>query len=92
MSDDTTAGGSEKLALYHYDGCFFCSRVRRVIDELGLQVELRNIHANAEHMNDLRAARGGRRTVPVLRVMRADGDEWIPESEDIVDWLRARTR
>lgn len=83
---------NEKLALYHYDGCFFCARVRRVIDELGLDVELRNIHADRAHMSDLMAARGGRRTVPVLCVMRDDGDEWIPESADIVEWLRARPR
>jgi glutaredoxin 2 len=91
VSQDDTPGGPARLALYYYDGCFFCYRVRRVIDQLGVEVELRNIHTDRQHMSELMAARGGRRTVPVLRVMHADGDEWIPESADIVDWLRARS-
>jgi glutaredoxin 2 len=35
----------------------------------------------------------GRRTVPVLRIEHDDGRvEWMPESADIVDYLRERFR
>ena len=79
----------ETLALYHFDGCPFCMRVRRVIDELGVDVELRNIFEDPEHLQALRDARG-RTTVPVLRITSADGTErWMPESADIARYLQA---
>ncbi len=79
----------DRLALYHFDGCPYCSRVRRVIDELGIDVELRDIFENHTYLEELREARG-RRTVPVLRIMVAGGDErWMPESADIVRYLEA---
>ncbi|NOQ85144.1 MAG: hypothetical protein GQ551_14145 [Myxococcales bacterium] len=80
---------TDRLALYHFDSCPFCMRVRRVIDELGLDVELRNIYEDKTHLEELREARG-RTTVPVLRIMGADGeDRWMPESADIVRYLQA---
>jgi glutathione S-transferase len=63
-------------------------RVRSVIDELGLDVELRDIYGNTKHLDELREARG-RTTVPVLRITGADGeDRWMPESTDIVRYLQ----
>lgn len=82
------AGDRDRLALYHFDGCWYCSRVRRAIDKLGIDVEMRNIFDDPAHMDDLIAARG-RRTVPVLRITAPDGEErWLPESADIVRYLR----
>ena len=80
---------SDRLALYHFEACPFCARVRRVVDELGIEVELRDIHADRSSLEELRQARG-RTTVPVLRITSADGEErWMPESADIVRYLRA---
>lgn len=79
----------DRLALYHFDGCPFCTRVRRAIDGLGIDVELRNIYENPDFLRELREARG-RTTVPVLRITSADGEErWMPESADIVRYLEA---
>jgi glutaredoxin len=79
----------DRLALYYIDGCPFCIRVRRAIDELGVDVELRNIYEDPSYLEELREARG-RTTVPVLRVTTADGnDRWMPESADIVRYLQA---
>jgi glutaredoxin len=79
----------DRLALYHFDGCPFCTRVRRAIDGLGIDVELRNIYENPDFLRELREARG-RATVPVLRITSADGEErWMPESADIVRYLEA---
>ena len=79
----------DKLALYHFDSCPFCLRVRRAIDILGLDVALRNIYEDRAYFDELREARG-RTTVPVLRITSPDGDErWMPESADIVRYLQA---
>lgn len=79
----------DHLALYYFDRCPFCVRVLRAIDTLGLNVELRNIYENRDYLDELREARG-RATVPVLRITSASGeDRWMPESADIVRYLRA---
>jgi glutaredoxin len=79
----------DRLALYYIDGCPFCVRVLRAIDTLGLDVQLRNIYENADHLTELREVRG-RTTVPVLRITSPDGeDRWMPESADIVRYLQA---
>ena len=77
----------DKLALYYFDSCPFCVRVRAAIERLGLDVELRNIHDDPERWDQLVAARG-RATVPVLKIDSADGSEhWMPESADIIRYL-----
>ncbi|MBW2212738.1 MAG: glutathione S-transferase N-terminal domain-containing protein, partial [Deltaproteobacteria bacterium] len=85
----TEEPNTDRLALYYIDGCPFCVRVRGVIGELGLDVELRNIYENSTRLEELREARG-RTTVPVLRITSADGeDRWMPESTDIIRYLQA---
>ena len=77
----------DKLALYHFSGCPFCSMVRANIERLGLDVELRDIFENARFRDELIEARG-RATVPVLRISSPNGEErWMPESRDIVAYL-----
>ncbi|MCS6857005.1 MAG: glutaredoxin family protein [Sandaracinaceae bacterium] len=80
---------ADDLILYHFEGCVYCHRVRRALDELGVEVELRDILKNPEYMRELVVARG-MRTVPVLRIRRPQGDEWMPESKDIIAYLRKR--
>lgn len=78
----------DTLALYYMDGCPYCNLVRAVIDELGVDVELRNIFEGTQHRDDLVEVRG-RATVPVLRITSPDGEErWMPESRDIASYLR----
>jgi glutaredoxin 2 len=77
------------LALYHYDSCRYCAKVRDALDRLGVEVELRDVLEEPEHMKALVGARG-RRTVPVLRIRKEGGDEWMPESDDIVRYLERR--
>lgn len=79
-----------KLALYHYETCYYCRVVRNAIDELALgdAVELRNVRENPDHRRELIDARG-RKTVPVLRIEDEDGRvTWMPESRIIVRFLR----
>ena len=75
------------LALYHYDGCSFCRIVRQAIDALGLDVELRNIHATSACLRELVEATG-RRSVPCLRIESEAGEvQWMHESRDIIGHL-----
>lgn len=77
-----------KLALYHYDSCPFCQIVHRAIEELQLAVELRNIHASSQVLNELVEATG-RRMVPCLRIESEEGDvQFMHESRDIVRFLQ----
>ena len=90
MPSETPA--EDKLALYYFDGCPFCSMVRSAIEKLGVEVELRDIFEDSQHHDDLIKARG-RATVPVLRITSPTGEErWMPESRDIVRYLEEMGR
>lgn len=77
---------TDDLALYHYETCPYCRKVREAIDRLGLDVEYRNTRKERQHRNDLEE-RGGRNQVPCLRIEREDGTEWMYESDDIIAFL-----
>ena len=86
MQDNSPPSASPFLALYVRDWCGYCSRVKRVLDRLELNIPLRNT-SDPEHRQVLLSARG-RLTVPVLRLTDADGkDTWMPESRDIMTYL-----
>jgi glutaredoxin len=81
------SAAQDKLALYYFNGCPFCSMVQSGIDRLGSDVELRNIFENSQYRDELINARG-RATVPVLRISSPNGEErWMPESRDILHYL-----
>jgi glutathione S-transferase len=83
--DAATAG----LALYHYPSCMYCARVRRAIERLRLNIELRDVMHDPARRRELIEG-GGRATVPCLRVDGADGTRWMYESADIVRYLVER--
>lgn len=78
------------LALYHFTVCPYCSKVRRALRRLSLNIELRNAATNAQHRAELLQG-GGKLQVPCLRVTGADEQsEWLYESDEIIAYLRAR--
>ncbi|MEE9281558.1 MAG: glutaredoxin [Myxococcota bacterium] len=79
-----------ELSLYHFWSCPFCDLVRRAIERLGLEVELRDIHGDPAHLQALVQATD-RSTVPCLRI-DGDSDEstWLHESADILKFLEDR--
>ena len=81
---------TENLKLYHYASCWFCAKVRRVIDELQLNIELRDILVDPENRQTL-VTHGGSSTVPCLKIEEPDGDvTWMYESTDICNYLVER--
>lgn len=85
--DELTA----RMALYHYDSCMFCARVRHVIAALTLKIGARDVLRDAKHRDALRAG-GGRTTVPCLRIDGVAGEPttWMYESSDIIRYLNER--
>ena len=82
-----SASSQPELQLYYRGFCFFCSRVKRTINQLELEVEGKDIWKDALALRELQQATG-RTTVPVLKIMSQDGEvTWMPESIDIVQYL-----
>jgi glutathione S-transferase len=75
------------LSLYEFEGCPYCQRVRQAMARLGLQIELRDIHAEPRYRQELVQATG-RGTVPCLRIDEGGGKvRWLHESLDIIAFL-----
>jgi glutathione S-transferase len=75
------------LALYHFDGCPYCERVRGAVRRLGLEIELRDVHAEPKWRQELIAATGTQ-MVPCLRIEQPGGAaRWLHESIDIIRYL-----
>ncbi len=78
-----------KMSLYYLPSCPYCQKVLQALGELGLDaIELRDKRAEPQYEEELQAATG-RTMVPCLRIEREGGDQWMHESDDIVDYLRA---
>jgi len=77
------------LALYHFDSCPYCERVRGALRRLDLDVELRDVQIEPRWRQDLIAATG-KPMVPCLRIEQAGGAaRWLHESLDIIRYLEA---
>ena len=82
-----TALSTKSLALYHFESCPFCARVRQAMEGIDAQIELRDIELDAGHREDLAQATG-RHTVPCLRIEDEEGGvTWMHESADIISYL-----
>lgn len=75
------------LALYHFDSCPYCERVRSALRRLDLEVELRDVEVYPKWRQELTAATG-RQMVPCLRIEQPGGGaRWLHESLDIIRYL-----
>ncbi len=75
--------GPHTLVLYKFDSCPYCRIVQRALDQLALNVEMRDTRTHPDHRRAL-YERTGRTQVPCLFI---DGEPMF-ESADIVDWLQ----
>ncbi len=75
------------LALYQFEACPFCVKVRRAMKRHALQIELRDAKNDPNHRDSLLQG-GGRVKVPCLRIEDASGEvRWLYESGDIINYL-----
>lgn len=74
-----------QLELYELPGCPYCAKVRRKLDDLGLDYESHEVPPGHGDRHEVREV-SGQTGVPVL-VDRAHGIEGLPESDDIVAYL-----
>ena len=75
------------LALYHFDSCPYCERVRGALRRLDLEIELRNVQNEPKWRQELVSATG-KQMVPCLRIEQAgDTARWLHESADIIRYL-----
>ncbi|MDD2700894.1 MAG: glutathione S-transferase N-terminal domain-containing protein [Sideroxydans sp.] len=79
-----------KLALYHFQTCPFCIKVRHEMGRLSLPITLRDAQHDAEHKEALLQG-GGKVQTPCLRITGDDGQvQWMYESGDIIRYLQQR--
>lgn len=88
MADPGIDTPAPALSLYHSQTCWFCARVRHAMEELGIELALRDVDREPERRAELTNG-GGKMQVPCLRMDGADGrTTWLYESADIIDYLR----
>ncbi|PSP47626.1 glutaredoxin [Halobacteriales archaeon QH_3_68_24] len=73
------------LELYELEGCPYCAKVTKKLDELGLEYESHMVPRSHSERTEVEAV-SGQTGVPVL-VDRDNGIEGMPESDDIVAYL-----
>ncbi|MBV1877751.1 MAG: glutathione S-transferase N-terminal domain-containing protein [Pseudomonadales bacterium] len=77
----------KSVALYHFAACPYCARTRKATNNLGLQIEKRDIRLDSQHRQDLLNG-GGKGQVPCLKIESKSGQvEWLYESENIIRYL-----
>ena len=78
------------LALYHYQACPFCVKVRRAMKRQSLKIETRDVKRSHSAREELLAG-GGDLKVPCLRIGEGErGVQWMYESKDIIGYLEGR--
>lgn len=73
------------LKLYELNGCPYCAKVKRKLDELGLEYESVMVPSSHSKRDEVKEV-SGQTGVPVL-VDEEHGVEGMPESDDIVKYL-----
>jgi len=76
------------LTLYHFQACPFCARTRAVMEDLGLNIEMRDIRSVPDFKIEL-LEQGGKVQVPCLRIEKQnDETQWLYESEAVITFLK----
>lgn len=78
------------LALYQYQTCPFCIKVRQEMRRLSLNVEKFDAQHEGKNRNDL-VSGGGKAKVPCLKITDQAGHaQWLYESGEIINYLQGR--
>jgi glutaredoxin len=80
----------QNLALYQFNTCPFCIKVRQEMHRLSLPIEKRDAQHNAANREEL-LQNSGATKVPCLKITEANGQtRWLQDSNAIVAYLRER--
>lgn len=80
---------TSSMAIYQFEACPFCVKVRRELRRHALHIELRDAKNDSKHKEEL-IAEGGKHKVPCLRIDDGSGDaKWLYESDEIIKFLKA---
>ncbi len=80
---------AKSLALYQFYACPFCTRVRRTLHRLNIEVPLRDAKNDEQHRTVL-LNEGGKIKVPCLRIEEQGKTTWLYESAEIITYLDSR--
>ena len=80
----------QSLALYQFNTCPFCIKVRQEMRRLSLPIEKRDAQHNAANREELLQSSGTTK-VPCLKITEVNGEtRWLQDSKAIVAFLRER--
>lgn len=77
---------AQNYALYQFEACPFCVKVRRAMKRQSVNIELRDAKNDPVHREALEQG-GGRVKVPCLRIEKDGETQWLYESSDIVAYI-----
>lgn len=77
---------AKNYALYQFEACPFCVKVRRAMKRQSVSIELRDAKNDPGHREALEQG-GGRVKVPCLRIEKDGETQWLYESSDIVAYI-----
>ncbi|WP_264406595.1 glutaredoxin family protein [Vibrio owensii] len=77
---------AKNYALYQFEACPFCVKVRRAMKRQSVNIELRDAKNDPVHREVLEQG-GGRVKVPCLRIEKDGETQWLYESSDIVAYI-----
>jgi glutaredoxin len=81
---------AKKLAIYQFEACPFCIKVRRAAKRMNLKIDIRDARKEIQFKNEL-VEGGGIYQVPCLKITKDDGStEWMYESSNIIRYLKTR--
>lgn len=80
---------AKNMTLYQFYLCPFCVKVRRMIYQMNVTIEMRDIKKQPAFEKELIEG-GGKRKVPCLRIQLDGKDEWLYESSDINTYLKSQ--
>ena len=77
-----------KLTLYHMGHCPYCKRVIKVIQSSKIEITYKDLDVHEKLRKELIAG-GGKQQVPcLLMTEKGKSDQWLYESQDIIDFLK----
>ena len=80
----------QSLALYQFNTCPFCIKVRQEMRRLSLPIDKRDAQHNAVNRDELLQGSGATK-VPCLKITDSSGQtRWLQDSGEIVAYLRDR--